>query len=442
MSLLSILSFVVVFGILIIVHELGHYVAALSVGVHVKEFGVGIPPKMVTLGHWRGTEFTLNWLPIGGFVRPAGEDDFAVEGGLAAASKRARIIVLAAGSFMNFLLAIVLFTAMYVIGEPVPISTVSVAEVAAGSIAADAGLQQGDIVSSANGTAINADFQLNQILADNVGQSVDLVLGRGDEVVDISISPIADTDGSANYIGATLLAEPIYDVMIRMVEETGPAAEAGLQENDMLLAANGAPINTVQDMIDATQASLGEPIALDIMRQGQVQTLEVTPRTEWPENQGPTGIVLGRNYVDFVQSNIPFGQAFTQSFRDVGFQVRETLMIPVRLIRDQLQPEEARLVSIKGIYDINRVVVEDSVAVGSVFPMLQLAGFISVALAIANLLPLPALDGGRIMFVIIEAIRGKRIPAEREGFVHAMGMALLLLLMVVLVVNDIVNPII
>ncbi len=442
MSVLSILSFIVVFGILIIVHELGHYVAALWAGVHVKEFGIGIPPKMMTLGHWRGTEFTLNWLPIGGFVRPAGEDDFSVEGGLAAAPKRHRIIVLAAGSFMNLVLALVLFIAMYLIGEPIPVSTISINEVAAGSIAEEAGLQHGDVISAVNGEKIDASFKLESILESNIGQPVDIIVGREGQPVDINLTPIASSDAASNYIGATTLTSPLYDVMIRFIESDGPAAEAGLQVDDMLLSANGAPISTIQDMIDVTQANLGEPIELNVMRLGQIQTLTVTPRTEWPEGQGPTGIVLGRNYVDFVKSNLPFGAAVTQSFNDVGFQIRETLMIPVRLIRDQLQPEEARLVSIKGIYDINRVVVEDSVAVGSIFPMLQLAGFISVALAIANLLPLPALDGGRILFVIVEAIRGKRVPAEREGFVHAMGMAMLLVLMVVLVVNDIVNPII
>ncbi len=439
MSVLSILSFIIVFGILIIVHELGHYVASLWAGVHVKEFGIGIPPKAMTLGHWRGTEFTLNWLPIGGFVRPAGEDDFSVEGGLAAAPKMHRIVILAAGSFMNLVLALVLFVAMYVIGEPQPIATISVNEVAAGSIAEEAGLQHGDIISAVNGEKISADFQLEQALSSNAGNEIEIIVGRNSEAVTVSLTPDSAAD---NYIGASTLATPIYDVIIRLVEPDGPAAEAGLQVDDMLLSANGSPISSVQDMIDVTQANLGEPIALDVMRLGQVQTLTVTPRTEWPEGQGPTGIVLGRNYVDFVKSNLPFGQAVSQSFSDVGFQIRETLMIPVRLIRDQLQPEEARLVSIKGIYDINRVVVEDSVAVGSIFPMLQLAGFISVALAIANLLPLPALDGGRILFVLVEAIRGKRVPAEREGFVHAMGMAMLLALMVVLVINDIVNPII
>jgi regulator of sigma E protease len=117
-------------------------------------------------------------------------------------------------------------------------------------------------------------------------------------------------------------------------------------------------------------------------------------------------------------------------------------MMPARLIAGTIKASDVRLVSIVGIAQINDVVVDTAYEVQALFPILQFTGVITVALALTNLLPLPALDGGRILFVLIEAIRGRRVDPLREGYVHVMGLLVLLALMVVMVINDILNPIV
>jgi regulator of sigma E protease len=137
----------------------------------------------------------------------------------------------------------------------------------------------------------------------------------------------------------------------------------------------------------------------------------------------------------------PLPQAIVSGAGQVVTQIQETFMMPVRLIAGQIRTSDVRFVSIVGMAQINDMVVDTAVQVQSWFPILQFTGMITVALALTNLLPLPALDGGRILFVIIEAIRGRRVDPLREGYVHVMGMLALLALMAFMVINDILNPV-
>jgi regulator of sigma E protease len=150
------------------------------------------------------------------------------------------------------------------------------------------------------------------------------------------------------------------------------------------------------------------------------------------------GISLDQEWTLITQ---PVPQALASGVSQVGFQIRETFLMPVRLISQEIKASDVRFVSIVGMAQINDAVVETAVQVQSFFPILQFTGMITVALALTNLLPLPALDGGRILFVLIEAIRGRRVDPMREGYVHIAGMLLLLTLMAFMVLNDILNPV-
>ena len=341
----DLLIFILVLGGLVFFHELGHFLAAKRVGVKVKEFGIGFPPRLVKLGQWQETEFTLNWIPFGGFVRPIGEDDPNISGGLAAAPKRHRVFVLAAGPGMNILVAFLVLSFGFVTGWP-------------------------------------------------------------------------------------------DQVMVSIVEPDTPAAEAGLRAGDIVTNANGSSIHIPSELIAITHDNLGDPIALEFLRAGEAQETVVTPRTVWPEGQGPMGIGLSWEIVSY---SLP--RAMGRAGSEIGFQIREMALLPVRLITKQIDSGEVRLVSPVGLKAINDQAVEAAFVLNALFPVLQIVALVSLALAITNLLPLPALDGGRILFVLVEVIRGRRIAPEREGLVHFVGLAMLLLLMVVLVVQDIVNPI-
>jgi regulator of sigma E protease len=369
-SVRNLVIFVFIVGGLIFLHELGHFLASIRLGVKIKEFGLGFPPRL--LGAARDTQgrrrwffgrapadldpssviYSLNWLPIGGFVRPAGEDDPAIDNGLAASPKLTRLIVLAAGPAMNLLVGVIVFTLVHATGFP---------------------------------------------------QSTD-------------------------------------HIRITAVAQDSPALAAGLKPGDVILSANGEALTfSSRRITEIAHQNAGQPVRLTVERAGQTLTLSVVPRASPPAGQGPIGISLEADSKLVAE---PLPQAVLSGLGDVGAGVREIVMLPVRLAESQVQLSDVRPISIVGMAQINNVVVQNAVEVQSFYPILMFTGMITVALALTNLLPLPALDGGRILFVLIEAVRGRRIDPIREGYVHIAGMLVLLTLMVALVINDIYNPII
>jgi regulator of sigma E protease len=355
-TLWAIGAFILVLTPIILIHEFGHFLTARYFNVKVDEFGIGFPPRAATLFTHKGTVFSLNWIPLGGFVRPAGEDDPNVEGGLASASKTARFVVLFGGALFNFLAAILVFWFAYaVVGVPqFDQSRVSIATVQPGSPAEAVGLQEGDVIVSVNGETVADSMTLVQEqLAENAGQQVALTLDRAGELVSLDVRP-------------------------RLPEEISP---------------NEGAVGII-----LSRPELGER-----ERQGAVAALGASVQSSW---------------------NV----------------VYLTLSAPAMLIRGQLSAQEVRPLSPVGISQIAGRTAEATATSGDWFPLLNMIAVINVALGFTNLLPLPALDGGRIMFVLIEAIRGRRIEPEREGMVHIVGMLLLFGLMVILIVQDLVNP--
>jgi len=331
---------VFIFGIaaLIFVHELGHFFAARLLKVEVEEFGFGFPPRITKLFEHKGTVFSLNWIPLGGFVRPKGENDPNIEGGLAAASPWVRLGVLFAGPVMNLmvgvLLGIILF---YSIGERV-VEKVLVQSTAPGSPAAEAGMQPGDLFIAANGQAIDSVEKLQSIVAENIGKSVTFVLQRGDKNL----------------------------------------------------------------------------------------TVLVVPRTKPPEGQGPLGVGL-----DNPTRPVSLLTASYRGAYAAYENVHAILLLPVRMVRGQITPQEGRLVGYKGMFDIYQRIQSP----------LWFFMMISISLGIMNLLPLPALDGGRIVMTLPEILFHRRVPMKYENAIHVVGFALLLLLLIYINAQDFINPI-
>ena len=348
-------GFFIVLTPIILIHELGHFIAARLSNIRIEEFGLGFPPRALKLAEKNGTVYSLNWIPLGGFVRPAGEDDPSVPDGLAAASKRARLFVLSAGAGANFLMALVVFWVAFMIGTPVMAASVSYFN--PGSPAQVAGLQTGDIILEVEGVEVVGDESqaIAEIMTQNAGQAVEMVVERSGELVTLEVIP-------------------------RQPEEYNAAIE------------------------------------------------------------GPIGV--GLLYVP-TGDRVTFGpvEAAVNSVQSVWRIVSLTVQVPSMLISGEISAGEARPVSVVGISQIAGQAAEVSVSSQNLFPVLNMVAFISVALGFTNLLPIPALDGGRILFVLIEAVRGRRIEPEREGLVHIVGMIFLLSLMVLMIVQDIVNPI-
>ncbi|MCP4361530.1 MAG: PDZ domain-containing protein [Chloroflexi bacterium] len=344
-------GFFIVLTPIILVHELGHFWAARLSKIRVEEFGLGFPPRAVKLTERNGTLYSLNWIPLGGFVRPAGEDDPTVPGGLAGASKRARLFVLSAGAGANFLLALVVFWVAYMLGTPA--------------------------------------------------------------------------------------------VQIAYVNEDSPALAAGLQEGDVIKAVEGLQADNTNTIIGVVNEHLGQEMLLTVERDGEEVEMILVPRLPGEfdaSKEGPIGVGLQYSSNGQRLSRGPVDAA-VKSAESVYNIVALTVRVPAMLIAGDISPSEARPVSVVGISQIAGEAAETSVNNNTLFPILNMVAFISVALGFTNLLPIPALDGGRILFVLIEAVRGRRIEPEREGMVHIVGMLFLLGLMVLLIVQDIVNPI-
>jgi regulator of sigma E protease len=181
-------GFIIVLTPIVLVHELGHFWAARLSNIRIEEFGIGLPPRAAVIGKWGGTLFTLNWIPLGGFVRPAGEDDPNVEGGLASASKRARFFVLIAGALANAIMAIVIFWIALMIGPP----AVSVAEVDANSPALAAGLQAGDVILEVDGRLADNTNVVAGPMYERGGQPVNVRIDRDGQQMDLTVIPRAE----------------------------------------------------------------------------------------------------------------------------------------------------------------------------------------------------------------------------------------------------------
>jgi len=354
MSPQAILIFAGILIGLIVVHEVGHFVAAKLTGVRVMEAGLGYPPR-IWGKEFRGTIYSINLIPLGGFVRMLGEEDPSDSASLAAKPAWARLIVLGAGSAMNFALPFILFTISFMIARDVSVGLTQIAQVMDGSPAQEAGLREGDVIFAINGHEVRNIQEVSTQIRLNLGETVTMRVRSGTEFEEV----------------------PVY-------------------------------------------ARWSPPTYID---------------TEGEENrQGPTGIMIAPLHPGMTESeSFPLWEAFPKSI-ETTFQV-------LTLARNEViswfkgggAPKVAGPV---GIAQVTGEVVEE----GGYRPLLDFAALLSINLAIINILPLPMLDGGRIMFVLLEVVRrGKRVAPEKEALVHFIGLTLILVLAVVIAYFDVVR---
>ncbi len=345
--IVTIVAAILVFGVLIAVHEAGHLMAAKAVGVTVHEFAIGMGPKLVSFTKG-GTRYSLRLLPIGGYCSMEGEDEQSENSGaLCNKSVGARLLVMVAGALMNILLGFIIY-----------------------------------IVLCAN---------------------------------------------SGDVVTTNTVAEVLPDTA---------ASEAGLQVGDEIIAINGNRLHIPADLqFEMMKANYGE-MKVTLLRDGKKLTKTLTPRLETVEGVDDEGnpVTAERYLIGFnmkQEKNTVF-TVLERAFFNCFLTVRMVLYSFVSLFQGQVA-----LSDMSGPVGIVNEIGKSAQA--GILSLLSLAALIAVNLGVFNLLPFPALDGGRVFFLLIELIRRKPIPPEKEGLVHAIGMGLLLLLMVVVTYQDIIK---
>lgn len=342
----AILIGILALSLIILTHELGHFIAAKATDVRVEEFGIGFPPRLWSFKIGE-TVYSLNAIPFGGFNRLAGEEDPKVPRSLASKGVGTRLLILSAGSLMNIVLALVLFSLIFMIPHQVSFEPVVVADVAPGS----------------------------------------------------------------------------------------PAYEAGIAPGDKIIAIADKPVNSFAELQRYIQLNLGQEITVGVERGELLYTVNLTPRWNPPEGEGAMGITLDTEAAQAGQvittSREPFWRAIPLGVQTMW---ESTLLYKNGLIAAITGVASAELTGPIGIAQMTGEVTLNA----GVRPLLEFTGLISMIVGIMNLLPLPALDGGRLVFVVIEWIRhGKRVSPQVEGMVHLIGFALLMILMLVVTYQDI-----
>jgi regulator of sigma E protease len=364
--LATILAFVGVLVLLVVIHELGHFLVAKAAGITVQEFGIGFPPRIASTT-WRGTRYSVNWIPLGGFVRMLGEDgdseadrmreqglsEAAVERAMVGAFNRkpilVRLAVLLAGVVMNFLLAIAVFAVAFSVSQPIRVPPLTVTEIQ-------------------------------------------------------SASP----------------------------------AEGNLEVGDRIFTADGRTFERSEDMVEYIGDQAGKPVELGVERNGTRTTVSVTPRQLTEEQRqagvGPVGFGL--------RPEVVMGPPAASSPVDAVASAGQVTVELARQIPGGLASTVAGLIGLapntgeaRGPIGIAQVTGE--VLHQTLFDQLVFIALLSVNLAVLNVLPFPPLDGGRVAVTLIEAVRRRRLPAEREALIYLTGFLVLIALVILISIQDI-----
>ncbi|MBB2182825.1 RIP metalloprotease RseP [Lachnospiraceae bacterium MD1] len=424
---MNIIVAVLILGIIVIVHELGHFLLAKKNGITVTEFSVGMGPRIASFVR-NGTRYSLKLLPFGGSCMMLGEDETIEDDG--AFHKKgvwARFSVLFAGAFFNFILAFVL--ALIVLGN-VGIDSPTVNYVKKGS-AADGILQEGDLITRIDGTGVTFSRELNIFFNFNkiTDKPIEITLIRDGDKKTVDITPVYK---DIYQIGCsyTRTDEP---AKLASIVEGFPLDKAGIKLGDTIVAINGNRINSWNDFATYFEENPidNTPLDLTYLRDNEEHNITITPVLAY------SGYEMGWDYNQY-RTKVSAIEVVKYSFFEVAYNIEYALKSLGYLVSGRVNVNE--VTGPVGIVNYVGEVVNETKEYGVANMLLSLANFallISANLGVMNLLPLPALDGGRLVFVLIEAIRKKPVPKEKEAIVHLVGMAVLMLFMVFVMYNDI-----
>lgn len=339
--------FLLVLSVLVFVHEFGHFLAAKKSGVKVEEFGFGLPPRI--FGRKIGdTLYSLNLLPIGGFVKLKGEEGevlgFGSEGSFAVASNPKRLFIVVAGVLGNLLLAYLIFVLLFLVGNPTLAGKVKISDVAKNS----------------------------------------------------------------------------------------PAEASQIKPGDSVLMVGGKSVSEPQDFINNVNSKKGNKVTITVEREGKTLNLAAMPRVNPPSGEGPLGVVVGFDG-HLTYKKVGFGQAFALAGQEIYKDLSLMILGLKNMVAEVFAGKApAEVTGVVGIYKISTQALEIGIRI-----YLQLVALISLNLFMFNLLPIPALDGGRLLFILIETFTRRKISPKVEKAANNFGLATLLVLFVLVTIRDI-----
>ena len=429
--MLNALFIVPILAFLILIHELGHYVTARRAGMKVEEFGIGLPPRI--WGKQRGdTLWSINAIPVGGFVRVLGEDGKNTEGrSMQSKTAGQRALFITAGSIMNFLAAFVLIAVLLgVHGRPSASAYIN--EVLPDSPAAEAGWQRGDQFLIVGGQSIDSAAEVVARTDNFLGEEMPVTIMRDGQEIQTVVVPRENPPEGQGRTGIRIVNAFSSTLRFAEVPADSVAAEYGIQAGDEILSIGESPIVNIIAYDDALAANAGTATEFELLRDGQNITLMVEVPPSLADGTDTLGGALAQD-VEYARVGIvQLIPETTRQFFTTIQRMGEGLMM---LITGQIRISE--LAGPIGMGQLTSEVITESVSPTWV-TLLNLTILLSLNLAILNLLPIPALDGGRLVFVILEVLRrGKRIAPEKEGMVHFIGLVLLLGLMFAIAFIDI-----
>ena len=420
---------VIIFSAIILIHELGHFLLAKKNGIIVTEFSLGMGPRL--LSTVKGvTRYSLKLLPIGGSCAMLGEDtaEEDVPGTFNRAPVWGRISVVAAGPVFNFILAFILSVIItgFVGYDPAQIMTVE-----SGSTAEQAGIREGDIITEYNGYHIDVTRDLyvytylNQLREEPVTVAVD----RNGEELTFTFMPDVDVRYLLGFNRSDADSMKVESLIEGM-----PLEEAGLQPGDVITSVDGVPTPdgaAYAEYLEENPLS-DQPVEITYDRNGTEYSVEITPR----EYRTPgLGFSYNTGYTEAQGLEV-----LKYAALDVKYMIRTTLLSLKELVTGGLGMDD--LSGPVGVVDAIGTAYEETKDEGTVIMwmnLLNMAVLLSANLGVMNLLPLPALDGGRLVFLLLEAVRRRPVNREVEGMVHFAGLMLLMALMVVVMYNDILK---
>ncbi len=413
--ILTIIKLLIVLGVVATIHEFGHFLFAKLFKMTVNEFSIGFGPKIVQK-KWKDTMYSLRWIPLGGYVAIEGEEgDSKDENAFSNKAPWKRIIVLVAGVLFNAILATAIFLSVNLV---TPTYSTQIVDLDENSAAYESGIRDGDRITKI-GNKVTHIYQDIALYKETDNKDVVVEYLR-DGVLNTVIvkNAVKEIGYMGVYFDTTKLDEQGNVLAyVEMVEPGMPASTANIKAGDKIIKINGEPVTYSAEVVNIVSTNANKDIELTVLRDEKEVVLKVTPKSQLTFNLGSMA---------FVQEETTFKTSFYKSIATISQIVGSY----VDLFRGKVE-----VTQLSGIVGIGEVVSRTE----GLVDLLSMLGMISLAVGVANILPFPPLDGGKIVLVLIEWITRKKVSVKVEAILSYIGLGLLLLLTIFVTINDIIR---